>query len=99
MWLGDASTSCTSLVDAVGGGEGETNLVLVEDGPEGVEQLEGRHDLALYERGGENRRCRPPAGAEWHLPEPGLEGKPACAPMAPIWSISMFCWLSALCSL
>ncbi len=54
---------------------GLTNLILVEHSAEAVEELEGRYDLALHERGGENGCCRPPAGAEGHFPEPGLEGE------------------------
>jgi hypothetical protein len=58
-----------------GEGEGVTYLVLIEHSTERVEELERRDDLALYERRGQNRSCCPPAGAQWHLPEPGLEGE------------------------
>jgi hypothetical protein len=55
--------------------EGVTYLVFIEHSTERVEELERRDDLALYERRGQNRSCCPPAGAQWHLPEPGLEGE------------------------
>ena len=50
-------------------------LVLVEYRAEGVEELERRDNLALYERGCEDCGCCPPAGAQRHFPEPSLEGK------------------------
>jgi len=50
-------------------------LVLVEYRPEGVEELERRHDLALYQRRRQHCRRRPPPRAQRHLPEPGLEGE------------------------
>jgi hypothetical protein len=53
----------------------EAYLRLDKHSSETVEELERSNDLALYKSAGENRRRRPPSGAKWHLPEPGLEGK------------------------
>ena len=61
-----------------GAEEGGTNLVLIEHSPEAVEELERRDYLALYQCRGENRSCCPPACAERHLPEPGLEREASC---------------------
>jgi len=66
------------------GGAGLTYLVLVEDSAEGIEELEGRYDLALYKGRGEHCCCRPPAGAEGHFPEPGFEGEAGLASHAAV---------------
>lgn len=55
----------------------QTNLRFREDGAEAVEELEGCDDLALYQGARENCSCRPPTGAYWHFPEPGLEREAA----------------------
>ena len=56
-------------------GRGWKYLVLVEYRAEGVEELERRDNLALYERGCEDCGCCPPAGAQRHFPKPSLEGE------------------------
>ena len=48
-------------------------LALDEDGPEAVEELEGRDDVTLHEDAGGHRRRRPPPRAYRQVVEPCLE--------------------------
>lgn len=50
-----------------------TNLVLEEDGPEAVEQLEWGDDVALHQYAGRDCRRGPPSRAHGHFVEPCLE--------------------------
>ena len=48
-------------------------LLFYECALECVEELERVDDVALYENSHYDGGCRPETGADWHLPEPGLE--------------------------
>lgn len=60
------------------GGDQPPILILDEHGAEGVEELEGRDDVALDEDGGGDRRGRPEACADGHFVEPLFQGELAC---------------------
>lgn len=50
-----------------------TDLAPYEDGAEAVEQLEGRHDVALHQQTCAQSSRHPPPSAHGHLVEPLLE--------------------------